>query len=860
MGGFPGFLLATFAGLFFSTVTYAQTIRGRITDSAGRPLEAASLYVAELSSGTVANRDGYYELKVAPGVYTCIFRNLGYATQTHTVTVENSTVERNVHLEEQPYSIEAVMVRPGREDRAYGIMRRAIAMAPYYLHQVSEYSADVYLKGSFDVVKISRLVKGVAGEAIKDFKQGENYMQESFNEVEFTAPNKYNQRVIKQSSSMPEGIDGAEESAMTLVNINIYEPNALPMVISPLSPGAFSHYRFVYEGYVMERGRVINKIRIVPMRKSQQLVSGHIYIADNHWNVHNLDVSGHLSVVAGIDFSLQVNYGEVNENVWMPTSHRIDFDLSFMGSRMKARYVASVKYNRLVENTSIRRPDGAVPDKPATPTVPQTKFSNRDSYRAARQAAKEMEATRRTSLDITEEVSDNLKITVDTLAREPDPEFWDRVRPVALEPIELEGYRDRGIVATAQRDTTATGRRGRSFVGKALTGSTKPLKLGEKGGELVWRGIVPSQIGFNTVDGFYVGIAPVTYRKTFSNAGKTSIIIAPEVVWAINRHVAMGDVVARLRYAPMRRGAFDIRVGSVSRDFGGAGGILPIENTVASLFFRRNYLKLYQDNFVEANNTIDLAGGLALSASFKYSHREGLDNTSDYSFFYRKQRVYTPNFEMPDHTAATFLVGLEYTPRQYYRVSDGRKVPVRSAWPTFFAAWKKGVNGLGGSDVDFDHISGGVMQNIALGNPMHTIGYYVRGGVFVNTGGIFLPDVMQFDTEEMPLVNSSLTYPRSFKLLQYYRPGTADRYLEAHVVYQARFLVLKLLPWFSNRLWQEGLQLNYLTTPGLKNYMEAGYTIGMLWQAGVFVGFENFKYRSVGFKLSIPIRITRTPR
>jgi len=51
----------------------------------------------------------------------------------------------------------------------------------------------------------------------------------------------------------------------------------------------------------------------------------------------------------------------------------------------------------------------------------------------------------------------------------------------------------------------------------------------------------------------------------------------------------------------------------------------------------------------------------------------------------------------------------------------------------------------------------------------------------------------------------------------------------------------------------EGLQLNYLYTNGIKNYTELGYTIGLGIQAGVFVGFENFKYRSFGVKLSLPL-------
>jgi hypothetical protein len=302
----------------------------------------------------------------------------------------------------------------------------------------------------------------------------------------------------------------------------------------------------------------------------------------------------------------------------------------------------------------------------------------------------------------------------------------------------------------------------------------------------------------------------------------------------------------------------NLRAGSISRDFNGSGGgILPLENTLASLLFRRNYLKLYQDDFVEFSGSIAPANGLTLSAQAKYSHRSGLENTSDYSFFYRDSRTYTPNTPMPDHSAAIFGVGIEYTPRQYYRVgNDGRHQPVRSSWPTFFASWQKGVRGVWNSSVDFDHISVGARQTLQPGAGQ-TIGYYIRGGVFTNTNSLYLPDLRYFNTTEIPLVNSTIASGNTFRLLPYYLSSTDDRYLQAHVSYRARFLMLKLLPWFSNRLWMEGLQLNYLTTPTMRNYTELGYTIGMFMQAGVFVGFEGLKYRNVGVKLSIPLRISR---
>jgi hypothetical protein len=538
---------------------------------------------------------------------------------------------------ERTYSIEAVTVTGTGEDRAYRIMRNAIARAPYYARQVSEYSAGVYLKGSFDVEKISKLVRGVAGQSLKNIREGDNYTMESWNEIDFTAPDDYVQRVVKQLSSMPPSgnADGFEENAMRLVAINIYDVDiAEGLIISPLSPGAFNHYRFQWEGSSEDRGKTINRIRIIPLRRSQQLVSGHIFIVDDMWNVHGLDISGRMNLVVGIDFRLQTGYGEVTDDVWLPTSHRITFDLGFLGSRGEMRYVASVDYSRVVVNDSVRIPNPRFTwegDPAALPIAPPLPTTNRESYRDARRAMRRIEAPARRSLDVTKEFEDSFVVTIDTLAREPDPEFWDRIRPMELEPAELKGYRDRQVAATAAPapdSTVVVKKRRKTVAAKFILGGAN-FRLGKRGGDIKWHGVIPEKSGFNTVDGFYFGIAPIDYRKVFAKSaegpgddtpGGTTLIIRPQGGWAINRQALLADMMARLEFAPMRRGEFELRAGTVSRNFSSApgDGILPFDNTVASLVFRTNYLKLYGDNFVEAAGSIDLTNGLALSLSAKY--------------------------------------------------------------------------------------------------------------------------------------------------------------------------------------------------------------------------------------------------
>ncbi len=874
-----------------SSMLHAQVIKGQITDGNGRPVSNASLFVKELKLGTAANEEGYYDLKVAEGIYTCVFQCIGYETETQTITVGSGATTQNITLREKAYEIKEVVITDKKEDPAYGIMRRAIAMAPYYMNQVSEFDADVYLKGSFPIIKISKLVKRLAKEELEDYKEGNTYVEESFNEIQFTAPNKYKQKVLKKTGSLPDSESG---SAMELITTSVYDSKALLPIISPLSSSAFAHYRFRYEGFIEEDDRVINKIKITPIVKSKQLLSGYIYIADNYWNVHSVDVSGQF--VMGINFRMQVNFGEVNENVWMPVSHRFDFDASILGNKGAFHYVSSVKYKQVAENTSIRKPDAlllaeqqrkALQQYQAPPlaltekTEPKSKtsakiekllekedLSNRESYKLARLMQKEADTEKKDnkSLNLTETLYEDYKKTEDSAATVRDTAYWEKMRPVPLNPDELRSYQEKDAKLTApqQKDTTKNKRHIEvkspflRTTGEILWGTD--IKLGKKGGTLEYRGLKPSKLGFNTVDGFFIG-QKLTYYKDFKKKQRENrLTIEPEVLWGINRKAVMWDVNASLTYAPMRRGTASIKFGQITNDYNDYQGIYPLENTVSSLFFRRNYLKLYENNFVEASNTIDIANGLQLSAKVKYAYRVMLDNTSDYSFFYRDSREYTPNVPVnaelttppTNHNSTSFMLNLNYTPRFYYRVDrNNRKRMVKSDFPTFFATWQKGVDGLLGSDSNFDQLSLGIRQNIETGL-MQQFSYLVRGGMFVNDKSVYFPDFRHFTTVEIPVTIGSISN-QSFNLLEYYRYSTSDKYLEAHAYYYAPFLLLKYLPFFSNRLWQEGLQFNYLYTPEIKNYMEFGYTIGIVWQAGVFVGFENFKYRSFGVKLSLPM-------
>ncbi|MCK7541844.1 MAG: DUF5686 family protein [Marinilabiliales bacterium] len=101
-------------------------------------------------------------------------------------------------------------------------------------------------------------------------------------------------------------------------------------------------------------------------------------------------------------------------------------------------------------------------------------------------------------------------------------------------------------------------------------------------------------LSFNTVDGFVAGTGLSLSTKSGEQGRFT---LAPSVKYAFSRHSLMWNVSANLLYDPYRSGNIYLRAGSHSDEFS-PSGVNPLVNTVSSLFFRENWMKLYQQHIL----------------------------------------------------------------------------------------------------------------------------------------------------------------------------------------------------------------------------------------------------------------------
>ncbi|WP_439182708.1 DUF5686 and carboxypeptidase regulatory-like domain-containing protein [Carboxylicivirga taeanensis] len=868
--------------LLLPLLTMAQGVKGTVNDEEGNSIPFATIYVKETTTGTTTNGLGEYEIQLPNGQYTIIFQGLGFQKTEVSVNINGNSVTHNITLKKQEYRIKEVRVYSGGEDPAYPIMRKAISLAPYYQRQTEQYKAEVYLKGSLLMKKIPKLVQKMMKAEVNDnevvIEEGKTYTMESMNNIEFKAPDNYQHTVISSRSTFPGSND---EDVMGYIAYSFYEPHQ-DMAISPLAPNAFAHYKFVYEGFFYEGEVAVNKIKVVPKRKSQQTYSGYIYIVDNLWNIHSIDVTN--NAFFG-EITIKQVYAPVKERSWLPISHRFIVKASIFGVKADFRYAGSVKYSNIQLNTSLPVPNTLMQqyaaeeaakkaaeqaDKVEEPTRQQQKMeellakeelSNREMIKLSRLIEKE--SRKEEEKDQSLEIKNTYKITHRKDSTKRDSAYWQAIRPIPLTSDELRSFevKDSIQLATMQTDTLKKAQKKRSAFSKASGGflSGHSFYANDSSTRITYHGLIGlSQIDFNAVDGWNYQ-QKFTIRHEFDSLHK--LRIDPMLQYAFARKKILWSTDASYTFAPLKHGRISVSGGQVSKDFNGQYGIDRTLNMFSSLFFKDHYMKLYQKDYAAINGSFDLIHGMRVHLAASYSWYQQLQNNTNWSVLEQDKR-YADNIpdnelitpvHLGDQTDLFTSIEISYTPRMRYRIYKGQKLLYGSKYPTFKLNYQKGINGVFKSDSEYDILRASAAQKKEWGI-FNAFNWQVEGGYFLSNKHMHFSRFQHFNTSEVPFNFKS--FENAFMLLDDYRHSTNDWFAKAHVSYTTPYLLLKFLPGLSNRLWTENLYTSYLTQPQFKNYLEVGYSMNQIFligSAGIFAGFEDGSYARWGVRVGINI-------
>jgi hypothetical protein len=381
---------------------------------------------------------------------------------------------------------------------------------------------------------------------------------------------------------------------------------------------------------------------------------------------------------------------------------------------------------------------------------------------------------------------------------------------------------------------------------------------------LSWGGLIDlKNIRFNTVDGLVYGV-DFGYHRYFK--GGSSFSIYPEVSWAFSRKSLMWRANSMYYFNSFNQQQIYFRIGSASKDIGNGGSINPLLNSITSLFFEKNYLKLYDSRFLTLGYKTTIVNGLTFDISTTMEERRVLENTTDFSII-NTSNEYSDN--IPDNayldsasnpvnaitsqTHTDITARITYTPFQKYSIYRGRKQPRGSDWPTFSLSWQHGINELPEMNNGIRHYD---MIRFEAFKRYDDIGAFselrwrIRAGGFIDNRNVPFYDFFHFNPQP-PMVLFD-NYEDAFMLPAYYSLSTPEAFGEFHIKYTTPYLLIKLLPGISNTLMRENVSLSYLGSRNNPHYTELGYSVSEIFflaELGVYVAFEDLGYKSIGAKL-----------
>ena len=863
-----------FVFFLISVQIYAGGIKGSVTNEQGNPIAFSSIYIHELSKGTITGETGKFEISLDTGNYKVSFHSIGYYTESKQVNIINDWININVILKTRSYEIKEVIVNKSNEDPAYPIMRKAIALAPYYKNQVKYYRAKLYIKGNMKINKLSNFISKHSEVRINDsvnlkFKSGDSYVMESYNELVYEAPDKYHQTVISMKNSFP--ISDGKESLGYLTS-SLYDPK-IDIVVSPLSEQAFKYYKFRYEGFSWAGDYPVNKIKVIPRRKGKQVFEGCIYIVDGLWCLYSVDLIN--NAFFG-DIAVKQIFEQIKPNVWLPISHDLSVNISLPGVKTYIKYTASIKYDELRFNNDLPIPSiiviKNVQDTPPAHVDPTDHYENkklekllekeelnkREMLKMAR-IMKEEAKKADTLHNDNNKNEDDIEYKMDKDSLRNDSLNWEKIRPIPLNNEELKSYKIKDSIRNISKNEIdslikkdSNGHKAENEKNNIKKYLYKDIKLVKtKKTELKYYGILKlKNFGFNTVDGFYLNQSFILKQKIDS---LKKLYIKPVFGYAINREEFMWELPVTLYYSPKRNGNLNIGTGNISTDFKGDLGENPFINMASSLLRKENVLKLYQKQYITIRNQINIADKLPLYISAEMSKISVLNNNSNFSI-YNGKKEYLPNIPLNNifqtdsfinHRSFVMEAGLTYK----FKINHNNfKSPV------FTLIYKKGIKGFFNSVTDYDMLDFRYNQKVKTGF-FTEMDFSINIGKYINNNKIYFNDFKHFKSNYLPVTFNS--FNNSFMNINDYYLSTNSSYINASYHIKSPYIILKYLPWINSRLWNENLYLNYLNTSDIQNYWEVGYAftdIIKLLDFGVFSSFSDFQYEGSTLKLRIKIK------
>lgn len=820
---------------------------GKVTDEQGEPVPFVTVYVEGTTNGTTTNSEGNYHLDLADGYHTIVFRYVGFKTEIRPLTVTgNATLD--VVLKRVVFQLGEAQV-DGNEDPAYRIMRLARSRRKFYQKQVRDYSCKVYVKGLNYVKNLPKRILGrsldVSG--LDKTRSGIVYLSESLSEYHFKAPNKTKERVI--ASKVSGNSQGFTWNNATSLNFNFYDRTysleglSDRDLVSPLSPSANLYYRYIYRGFYTEDSIIVNKIELIPRVKGVPLFKGHIFIQENTWRIHGVDIF--MTKESGIDFvdtvKMKVDFIPLTEDLWMKGNLSFDFAFNVKLFKVKGWGTFSSVFSdytvREYARDTTRIDRYAVIEEPSEEEEEEPE-TTRDKSNVGDGA---------TAFDFKNWDSGPM-LKVESEANEKDESFWQNIRTVPLTELERMDYKRKDSIEVVKETVAykdSIDKKNNKFAARNLLyGYT--YQNTQKDFELDFQSPLTA-VQFNTVEGYLIDYRIAFTKRNQDNGKRFSASWNNRYGFHSNRYYSK----ARVSYRFNRSNRMNVygEGGHYVEQFN-TRGIGSTVNSLYSALIEENYLKLYQHSFGKIGWGMEVLNGFRVNTSIYFGARNPLNNADnlegaavdikDKYFSLNQPGNEALSYNAPEfgaNNALKWILNLSYRPGQKYMERPNRKINLGSKWPLFRLSYEKGIGGFGKLDANYDLLKFGISDSHSFGL-VGRFQWQTSAGWFPNNRFVPFMDQYHFATSQVHVTSSGLG---RFMALPYYSASTSEYYVQAHAEQHFNGFIFNKIPLIKKLKWQAVGGFHYLFEP----------TFGHYWE--VTVGIENI-FRIIRVDFVAPFR------
>ncbi|KAF2330233.1 DUF5686 and carboxypeptidase regulatory-like domain-containing protein [Flavobacterium daemonense] len=793
-----------FAFLLFSIANFAQ-IKGTITDEKGNPLPFVSVFEENTYTGTTSNEQGKYQLNVKEiGKNKIIFQYLGYKTQKIAVSSDSKNSVLDVKMLEESFALNEVVIDP-KNNPADAIIKSAIANKKDNSDKTGRYTADFYSKGMFKVKDLPKKFLGQKVDLGEDMASnldstgtGILYLSETVSKITFEKPDKLKEKII--ASKISGNDKGYSYNTAALSTYDFYD-NTLDFdikLISPIADNAFSYYKYKLEGtFFDDNNQQINKIKVTPKRDKEPVFEGYIYIVDDRFAIYavDLDIKGYRmknEFTEIMTLKQSFSYNKI-QKLWTKNAQT----LSFTAGIFKIKFSGTFNYV----------------------------YSNYE-FPAA----------------FARKTFGNEIVAFEPNANKKDDTFWNEIRPIPLTIEESTDYTKKDSLLTirkSQKYTDSIDAKNNKFkVWDILMGYD--YKNTFKSYSFNYKGLLNiSSLSFNTVQGFNLD-SGFSFKKWNEEKGKsTSISSTFNYGFSDDQLRVVGDF--SHQFNTINYATIWVSGGTKTAQFNSAEPITKFVNSIASLFFKDNYMKLYNLEFAQINYSQDVANGINLSAKIGYEQRKPLFNTTDYSFF-KKDDIYSSNNPLApnDFTTPAFDQHHLFKTALTARINFGNKYISRPTerfniknekYPTVYLVFEKAF-AASEKKYEFERLGASIQYDLSLGNK-GILGTNFRAGKFYNAENIAFMDYRHFNGNQTH-IGTSERYLNVFNLMPYYSNSTNDSYFEMHLEHNDMGFVTNKIPLINLLKSTMNIGFHALAIPDRKPYSE--FTVGL-----DNLGFGKFK-------------------